>query len=139
MRIGFVGALLVGIGCVMQDEGEPGIGENDHRIGLEEPMSYSGDELIPTNGLDSEATVEEAEFDGIAEDEAFEDEASEVEAVLMGGRGGKKDMYQCEYCNDRKCYGAKNPKESKAKKQAKKKCEAHYKYGKCSFNGCERK
>jgi hypothetical protein len=147
MRIGFVGALLFGIGCVMQDAGEPGAGESDQRVGLEQPMSYTGDELIPAIGADSEAAAEEeeeeeaaeeADFDGIGDQEAFEDEASEEEAVLMGG-GGKKDMYVCEYCASGKCYSGKNPKESRAKTQARKKCEARYKYGKCKFNGCYRK
>jgi hypothetical protein len=136
MRIGFVGALIFGIGCVMQDDGEPGIGASDHRIGLEQPMDYSGDELIPAFGSDSEATAEDAEFDGVLDEEAFEDEASE--AVIMGG-GGKKDKYVCEYCASGKCYSGKNPKESRAKTQAKKKCEAHYKYGKCKFKGCYKK
>jgi hypothetical protein len=110
----------------MHDEGELGIGESDHQIGLDDSMSYSS------------ATVEEAEFDGVLEEEAFADEASEDE-VFGALMGGGSQMSVCTYCSDKSCFSAQHRKEDKAKDHARKRCETRSKGSKCHFKGCKRK
>jgi hypothetical protein len=138
IRVALAGALLFGVSCELHDEGEPGIDQGVHEIGLDESMSYSSDERIPAIG--SEAAVEEAELSALLEDEAFGDEAFEDEAFedeafdAFAPYGHKK---KCTYCYKGKCYSSTHPHESKAKEKAKKDCEKYSKYS-CKFYGCKK-
>jgi hypothetical protein len=144
VRIALAGALLFGVSCVMQDEGEPGFDESVHEIGLDE-MNYSSDESMPAIGWDDEATVEEAELDGVLEEEAFSEEAFGEEAwedpaiaALLPSRHYKTS---CSYCNGygkkKKCYSSTHPHEWKAKDKAKKACEKKHKTS-CWFQYCKK-
>lgn len=139
IRVALAGTLFFGVSCAVHDEGELGIDQDVQEIGMDEPMSYSSDELAKSSG--SEAAIEEAEIDGHLDEEAFEDEAFEDEAWEdedFEALAPSNHKTECTYCyNKYSCYRSTHPHERRAKEKAKRDCQKKHKYG-CKFYGCKK-
>ena len=124
-RIVFAGALLLGAGGVLPEDGEQSLDQ----IGLEDESlvaDYANDETMALSSDSSEAIIE-------------------GDQELLG----EKDRWVCWYCYEDKdhkggncpkefCYHGKHKKKDKAKKDAKDECEDEHKHG-CYFKDCEKR
>lgn len=132
MRLSYfalTGALLFGLSCQLQDEGEFGTDQSLDPIALDDSLSYSSDE--------AQAFIDETEFfDDSAADPFLDEEAMDVSS-------SKKWKCWCcyyEHGDKKECYSAKDKDKREAKEEAKDKCEDDHEHddGHCKPKGCEK-
>lgn len=134
MRVVFAGALLLGVGCELQDDRKLGTEEGVARLGIAAPAGDTADEMIPAVAMDTHAMARATAPDGLLGDEAFDDRVLAAGKGKDGGGGGK-DKPTCTFCSKRECYSATHVREEDAKARAQAMCEADH--DRCRFRGCE--
>lgn len=128
-RIALAGALLFGLSCELQDEGELGMDQGLDPVALDDSLSYSSDE--------AEVFIDETEvFDELAADPLLDEEAMDLSSP-------KKWKCWCcyyEHGDKKECYSAKDKDKQDAKEKAEDKCEDDHEDddGDCRPKGCEK-